>query len=142
MTSAPIHRLTATTPNGVAVGTMRAIVQDAYGSDAATVLRLAVIERPTIGDDGILVRVAAAGVDRGTWHVMTGLPYAVRLAGFGLRKPKASNPGRALAGTVESVGKDVTELKPGDEVYGTCDGSFAEFARAAASKLALKPANL
>jgi NADPH:quinone reductase-like Zn-dependent oxidoreductase len=106
------------------------------------VLRLAEIARPTIGDDTILVRVAAAGVDRGTWHVMTGLPYAMRFAGFGVRTPKAPNPGRALAGTVESVGKDVTEFQPGDEVYGTCDGSFAEYAAARAGRFAAKPANL
>ncbi len=73
---------------------------------------------------------------------MTGLPYPMRLAGFGVRAPKAPNPGRSLAGTVESVGKDVTEFKPGDEVYGTCDGSFAEYARAEPSMLAPKPANL
>ena len=72
------------------------------------------------------------------------LPTAtsIRFAGFGVRTPKAPNPGRSLAGTVESVGKDVTEFKPDDEIYGTCDGSFAEYARAEASKLALKPANL
>jgi NADPH:quinone reductase-like Zn-dependent oxidoreductase len=129
-------------PNESPAETMKAIVQDVYGTVPETVLRLAEIARPTIGDDEILVRVAAAGVDRGTWHVMTGLPYAIRLAGFGVRTPKAPNPGRALAGTVESVGKDVTGFKPGDEVYGTCDGSFAEYARAEATKLALKPANL
>jgi NADPH:quinone reductase-like Zn-dependent oxidoreductase len=121
--------------------TMKAIVQDAYGTDE-TVLRLAEIDRPTLDDDEILVRVAAASVDRGTWHLMTGLPYAMRLAGFGVRRPKAPNPGRSLAGTIESVGKDVTEFKPGDEVYGTCDGSFAEYARARAGLLARKPANL
>jgi len=92
--------------------------------------------------DEILVRVHAASVDRGTWHLMTGLPYPVRLAGFGLRRPKALNPGRSLAGTVESVGQNVTEFESGDEVYGTCDGSFAEYARARASTLAPKPANL
>jgi NADPH:quinone reductase-like Zn-dependent oxidoreductase len=124
------------------VETMSAIVQDRYGTAPEAVLRLAEIARPTIGDGEILVRVAAASVDRGTWHVMTGLPYAMRLAGFGVRSPKAPNPGRALAGTVESVGKDVTEFEPGDEVYGTCDGSFAEYARARASMLAPKPANL
>jgi hypothetical protein len=101
---------------------MSAIVQDGYGTVPAAALRLAAIARPTIGDDQVLVRVAAASVDRGTWHVMTGVPYAIRLAGFGVRAPKAPNPGRALAGTVEAVGKDVTEFKPGDEVYGTCDG--------------------
>ena len=110
---------------------MKAIVQDAYGT-ADDVLRLAEIDRPTIGDDEVLVRVAAASVDHGTWHLMTGLPYAMRLAGFGVRRPKAPNPGRSLAGTVESVGRDVTEFEPGDEVYGTGDGSFAEYARAAA----------
>jgi NADPH:quinone reductase-like Zn-dependent oxidoreductase len=73
---------------------------------------------------------------------MAGLPYPIRLAGFGARRPKGPNPGRNLAGTVESVGKDVTGFKPGDEVYGIGDGSFAEYARARAGKLALKPANL
>jgi NADPH:quinone reductase-like Zn-dependent oxidoreductase len=81
-------------------------------------------------------------VDRGTLHVMTGLPYAMRFAGFGVRAPKAANPGRAFAGTVESVGSAVTEFKPGDEVYGSCDGSFAEYVRAEVGKLAPKPVNL
>src|SRR3954447_6399579 len=72
---------------------------------------------------------------------MTGLPKAMRLMGFGVRAPKASNPGRALAGTVESVGTNVTEFKSGDEVYGSCDGSFAEYALVQTDKLALKPAN-
>jgi len=121
---------------------MKAIVQDDYGTAPEDVLRLAEIARPTIGDDEILVRVRAASVDRGTWHVMAGLPYPIRVAGFGLRRPKALNPGRSVAGAVESVGKDVTEFKPGDEVYGTCDGSFAEYARARAGRLAPKPANL
>ena len=116
--------------------TMSAIVQDAYGTAPEAVLRLAEIARPTIGDDEVLVRVAAASVDMGTWHCMTGMPYAMRLAGFGVRSPKASNPGRALAGTVESVGKNVTEFMPGDEVYGSCDGSFAEYARVETSMLA------
>jgi NADPH:quinone reductase-like Zn-dependent oxidoreductase len=106
------------------------------------VLRLAEIARPTIGDDEVLVRVRAASVDRGTWHLMTGLPSLMRIMGFGLRRPKAPNPGRSFAGTVESVGKNVTGFGPGEEVYGTCDGSFAEFARARAGKLAPKPANL
>jgi NADPH:quinone reductase-like Zn-dependent oxidoreductase len=121
---------------------MSAIVQDAYGTAPESVLRLAAIARPTIGDDQVLVRVAAASVDRGTWHIMTGLPYAIRFAGFGVRSPKATNPGRALTGTVEAVGKDVTEFTPGDDVFGTCDGSFAEYARAEVSKLARMPANL
>src|SRR3954471_20972874 len=135
MKTTPQARPTETIP---AVETMEAIVQEEYGSAPGAVLRLAEIARPTIGDDEILVRVAAAGVDRGTWHVMTGLPYAMRFAGFGVRAPKAPNPGRALAGTVAAVGKDVTEFNPGDEVYGTCDGSFAEYARVDQGKLALK----
>ena len=121
---------------------MQAIVQTRYGTTPETVLRLATIARPTIDDDEVLVRVAAASVDKGTWHVMTGLPYAMRLAGFGLRAPKAPNPGRCLAGTVESVGSGVTAFKTGDEVYGTCLGSFAEYASAKPSMLAAKPANL
>jgi NADPH:quinone reductase-like Zn-dependent oxidoreductase len=122
--------------------TMKAIVQDEYGTAPEDVLRLAEIARPTIGDAEVLVRVRAASVDRGTWHIMTGLPYAIRVAGFGLRRPKATNPGRSMAGTVESVGRDVTGFKPGDEVYGTCDGSFSEYARARASRIAPKPAKL
>jgi NADPH:quinone reductase-like Zn-dependent oxidoreductase len=121
---------------------MKAIVQDEYGTAPEDVLRLAEIDRPTVGDDEVLVRVAAASVDRGTWHVMAGLPYPIRLAGFGLRRPKGPNPGRSVAGTVESVGENVTGFEPGDEVYGTCDGSFAEYARAPSGRLAPKPANL
>jgi len=121
---------------------MRAIVQDEYGADPEAVLRLGEIAKPTIGDDEVLVHVRAASVDRGTWHVMAGRPYLIRALGFGLRAPKAPNPGRSLAGTVESVGKNVTELAAGDEVYGSCDGSFAEYARVALNKLALKPENL
>jgi NADPH:quinone reductase-like Zn-dependent oxidoreductase len=129
-------------PATAGVETMKAIVQDEYGSAPEGVLRLAEVARPTIGDDEILVHVRAASLDRGTWHLMAGLPYPMRVMGFGLRRPKAANPGRSMAGTVESVGKNVTEFKPGDEVYGTCDGSFAEYARARAGLLAPKPANL
>ncbi|MEA2190734.1 MAG: hypothetical protein QOI73_855 [Solirubrobacteraceae bacterium] len=123
--------------------TMRAIVQDAYGSSATAVLRLEEdVARPTIADDEVLVHVAAASVDRGTWHIMAGLPYPIRLAGFGLRAPKPLNPGRSLAGTIEVAGKGVTEFAAGDEVYGTCDGSFAQYACAHPSKLAMKPTTL
>jgi NADPH:quinone reductase-like Zn-dependent oxidoreductase len=124
------------------VDTMRAIVQNRYGSDPKDVLRLAEIPRPTIGPDEILIRVRAASVDRGTWHIMAGLPYPIRAAGFGLRRPKASNPGRSVAGIVASVGRDVTGFGPGDEVYGTVDGSFAEYAVARPGRLARKPVNL
>jgi NADPH:quinone reductase-like Zn-dependent oxidoreductase len=132
-----------TTPaKAAAVATMKAIVQDHYGASSEDVLRLAEVARPTIGDDEILVRVGAASVDRGTWHIMAGLPYPIRVAGFGLRRPKARNPGRSVAGTVVAVGTDVTQFAPGDDVYGTCDGSFAEYAAAKAARLARKPASL
>jgi NADPH:quinone reductase-like Zn-dependent oxidoreductase len=142
MRTARLDRPTGPTAVTAGVERMKAIAQDEYGSAPEDVLRLAEVARPTIGDDEILVRVAAASVDRGTWHLMAGVPYAMRVAGFGLRAPKAPNPGRSVAGTVESVGKDVTELEPGDEVYGTADGSFAEYTRARAGRLAAKPANL
>lgn len=130
-----------TQPQATAI-TMRAIVQDAYGVAPEEVLRTAEVERPAVGDGDILVRVAAASVDRGTWHVMAGLPYLMRAAGFGVRAPKAANPGRCFAGTVESVGKDVVGFSPGDEVFGTSEGSFAEFVAATPAKVALKPAGL
>jgi NADPH:quinone reductase-like Zn-dependent oxidoreductase len=120
---------------------MKAIVQDVYGS--ADVLALRDIDRPSVGDDEVLVRVRAAGVDPGVWHLMTGRPYLVRAFGFGLRKPKVRVRGRDLAGVVESVGARVTRLRPGDEVYGTCEtGSFAEYAAARQDRLAVKPTNL
>jgi NADPH:quinone reductase-like Zn-dependent oxidoreductase len=93
--------------------TMKAIVQDEYGSEPENVLRLSEIARPTIGDGEVLVRVRAASVDRGTWHLMTGLPKLMRIMGFGFRRPKASNPGRSLAGIVEAAGQNVTEFRPG-----------------------------
>jgi NADPH:quinone reductase-like Zn-dependent oxidoreductase len=120
---------------------MRAIVQDVYGSAPEAVLRIEEIERPVIGGDEILVRVNAASVDRGTWHVMAGLPYPIRAAGFGLRRPKHGNPGRSLAGTVEAVGAAATGFQPGDAVFGIGDGSFAEYVIARTDKLAPKPAN-
>jgi len=131
-----------TRPASAGTGTMRAIVQDRYGSDPAEVLRLATIARPAVGDGEVLVRVHAAGVDRGTWHLMTGLPKLMRLMGFGLRRPQQPNPGRGLAGSVVAVGRNVPTLEPGDEVYGTVEGSFAEFCRADPGRLARKPANL
>jgi NADPH:quinone reductase-like Zn-dependent oxidoreductase len=120
--------------------TMKAIVQDTYGS--AEVLELRDIDKPEIGDDEVLVRVHAAGVDQGVWHVMTGLPYPIRLAGYGLRAPKTPVPGADVAGVVETVGNDVTRFQPGDEVFGIAKGSYAEYAGARDDKLAPKPANL
>lgn len=120
--------------------TMKAVVQDAYGS--ADVLKLLDIATPQIGDGEVLVRVRAAGVDRGVWHLMTGLPYLLRLAGPALRAPKDRVRGSDLAGRVEAVGKDVTRFRPGDEVMGSSDGSFAGLASAQEDRLTPKPANL
>ncbi|MGH3507868.1 MAG: NAD(P)-dependent alcohol dehydrogenase [Nocardioidaceae bacterium] len=119
---------------------MKAIVQDKYGP--AEMLRLGDIDVPDIADDEVLVRVHAAGVDRGVWHLMTGLPYPVRLAGYGIRAPKNPVPGMDLAGVVERVGSSVTRFRPGDEVFGIGKGTFAEYARALEHKLAPRPANL
>ncbi len=119
---------------------MKAIVQDTYGSP--DVLELRDIDKPVVGDDDVLVRVHAAGVDPGVWHLMTGLPYLVRIVGYGLRKPKARVRGTDVAGRIEAVGKDVTQFQPGDEVFGACDGSFAEYACAREDKFVPKPENL
>lgn len=129
---------TPVTANGRAV--MHAIVQDAYGS--ADVLRLAEIDTPDIAPNEALIRVHAAGMDRGTWHLMAGQPYLMRLIGFGLRRPKQRVPGRDVAGTVVAVGSKVTRFQPGDEVFGIARGSFAEYAAAREGKLAHKPAGL
>jgi NADPH:quinone reductase-like Zn-dependent oxidoreductase len=118
---------------------VKAIVQNVYGE--TDVLRLRDIDPPALRPDDLLIRVHAAGVDRGVWHVMTGLPYPARLA-FGLRTPKNPVLGSDVAGTVEAVGADVTGFRPGDEVYGDAGGSFAELTRAPAGRCAPKPANL
>jgi NADPH:quinone reductase-like Zn-dependent oxidoreductase len=119
---------------------MKAIVQGMYGS--ADVLEFVDIDRPVIGDSDVLVRVHAASLHIGDWHVMTGLPYMLRFVGFGLRAPKIRVRGMDVAGTVESVGRNVSEFRLGDAVFGTCEGAFAEYARAPEKNLALKPANL
>ena len=119
---------------------MKAIVRYKYGSP--DVLELGNIDKPEIGEEEVLVRVRAAGVDRGVWHVMTGLPYAIRLAGYGLRAPKNPVVGSDVAGVVEEVGKNVSRFQPGDEVFGIGKGSFAEYVCAREEKLAPKPANL
>jgi NADPH:quinone reductase-like Zn-dependent oxidoreductase len=121
---------------------MRAVVQERYGPEPEDLFRVARIGMPSTGDGEVLVRVHAASVDRGTWHIMAGLPYPLRVAGFGLRRPKHANPGRCLAGTVEAIGDGVTGFVPGDEVYGTCNSSFADYAAAPADRLAPKPINL
>jgi NADPH:quinone reductase-like Zn-dependent oxidoreductase len=119
---------------------MKAVVQDTYGPPA--VLELREIDKPVVRDDDLLVRVRAAGVDPGVWHLMTGLPYLVRVMGYGLRTPKVGIRGRDVAGRVEAVGTNVTRFRPGAEVFGICDGSFAEYVCARPDKLAPKPANL
>jgi NADPH:quinone reductase-like Zn-dependent oxidoreductase len=119
---------------------MKAIAQRVYG--AADVLEFIDVDVPSIGDQDVLVRVHAAGLHVGDWHLMTGLPYLIRAAGFGLRAPNVRVRGIDVAGTVESIGPKVAEFKVGDPVFGTCDGAFAEYAAAPATNLALKPANL
>jgi NADPH:quinone reductase-like Zn-dependent oxidoreductase len=119
---------------------VKAIVQDRYGSP--DVLQLREIDPPVIGEDEVLVRVRAAGVDQGVWHLMAGLPYLMRIAGVGLRAPKNPVRGVDLAGRVEAVGQNVTGFQPGDDVFGTCRGSFAEYACARADRLVRKPASL
>src|SRR5207237_382776 len=104
---------------------MKAIVQDRYGSP--DVLELREIDRPVNGDDQVRVRVHMAGVDQGVEHEVAGLPYLFRIAGIGVRAPKNPIPGHDVAGTVEAVGEKVTGLRPGDEVFGTCRGAFAEY---------------
>jgi NADPH:quinone reductase-like Zn-dependent oxidoreductase len=115
---------------------MQAIVQDRYGP--AEVLALREVDRPVARPGEALVRVHAAGVEPGQWHLMTGLPLVVRL-GVGLRRPKVAVRGRALAGVVEAVGPGVSRVKPGAEVFGWSDGSFAEYVATAESNLAAKP---
>ncbi len=121
------------------VTTMRAITHTRYGG--ADVLHLAHVPRPAIAADQILVQVHAAGLDRGTEHLMTGKPYAMRL-GTGLRTPRNTVAGRDLAGIVAEVGSSVTRFRAGDHVYGVAPGSFAEYAVATEAKLARKPDRL
>jgi NADPH:quinone reductase-like Zn-dependent oxidoreductase len=120
--------------------TMRAMVQDEYGGPE--VLHAEQIDRPQIGDNEVLLRVHAAGVDRGAWHLIAGLPYPVRLAGYGVRAPKTRVRGREVAGSVAAVGANVTGFQVGEEVYGIAEGGFAEYATATPDKLAPKPASL
>jgi NADPH:quinone reductase-like Zn-dependent oxidoreductase len=118
----------------------QAIVQRSYGS--ADVLEFREVDMPTVGDSDVLIRVHAASLHIGDWHLMTGLPYMLRVVGFGLRAPKTPVRGIDVAGTIEAVGRNVTEFRAGDEVFGTCEGAFAEYARAPEISVALKPRNL
>ncbi len=116
---------------------MKAVVQRRYGSAA-----LGELDVPVPGQGEVLLEVRAAGVDMGTWHLLTGKPYLLRVIGFGLRGPKSPVPGHDVSGVVSAVGPGVTEFAVGDEVFGTCPGSFAEYAVAPVSQLARKPAGL
>jgi NADPH:quinone reductase-like Zn-dependent oxidoreductase len=118
---------------------MKAIVQDRYGSP--DVLQLEEIEKPVVGPDEVRVRVHAAAVNIGDWHLVTGTPYAGRLVA-GLLKPKHDVPGVDVAGHVEAVGSHVTQFRPGDAVFGWCRGAFAEYACAGAANFLPKPADL
>ena len=118
---------------------MRAFVQDRYGSP--DVLELRTIDKPVVKDDEVLVRVRAAAVNIGDWHLLRGVPYVMR-AVVGLRKPRRVVPGLDIAGEVEVIGRDVKQLRPGDEVFGWCRGAFAEYACAAEDHLLPKPGNL
>jgi NADPH:quinone reductase-like Zn-dependent oxidoreductase len=124
------------------VESMKAIVQDRYGD--VDVLDFRDIDQPVPKANQVLVRVHAAGLHRGDWHVMTGLPYLIRLVvpTLGLRGPKTPVLGMDVAGTVEAVGEQVTRFRPGDAVFGWCDGAFAEYAIAPEDQLAAKPADL
>jgi NADPH:quinone reductase-like Zn-dependent oxidoreductase len=121
---------------------MKAIVQDRYGD--VDVLDFRDIDQPVPKDNEVLVEVRAAGLHRGDWHIMTGLPYLIRVVvpTLGLRKPKVPVLGMDVAGTVEAVGQKVTRFQPGDEVFGWADGAFAEYASAPEDHLAAKPATV
>jgi NADPH:quinone reductase-like Zn-dependent oxidoreductase len=118
---------------------MKAIVQTRYGSP--DVLQLKDADKPVVKDDEVLIRVCAAAVNIGDWHLLRGVPYVVRLVA-GLRRPRREIPGLDVAGQVEAVGANAKQFRPGDEVFGWCRGAFAEYACAAASSLLSKPSNL
>jgi NADPH:quinone reductase-like Zn-dependent oxidoreductase len=135
----PDTSLHGPTAPGVLPRTMQAVVQHAYGD--ADQMHLAEVEVPSLRDDEALVAVQAAGIDRGTWHLLHGTPLAVRAA-IGLRRPRRPVMGLDLCGTVVAVGSQVTRVRPGDRVFGTGRGSFAQYTAARESKLALAPVSL
>src|SRR3954449_5978584 len=118
---------------------MKAIVQDKYGSP--DVLQFKDIDKPLVNDDEVLVRVHAAAVNIGDWHLVRGVPYVMRMV-VGLRRPKREIPGTDAAGRVEAVGGGVKQFRPDDEVFGWCEGAFAEYACAPEDNFLPKPANI
>ena len=131
-----LHQERTTTRPGK---TMKAIVHERYGMP--DVLELREVDLPVIADDQVLLRVHASSANPAEWYGVTG-PYFARLFGGGLRAPKSTKVGADVAGVVESVGKDVTEFQPGDEVFGTSPGAWAEYAPAREVRLVRKPANV
>jgi NADPH:quinone reductase-like Zn-dependent oxidoreductase len=122
--------------------TMTSVIQERYGGEPEAVFRLGSRPVPVPQADEVLVRVAGSSVDRGTWHLMAGLPYPIRFAGFGVRRPRFANPGMNLSGTVSAVGAGVTAFGPGDEVFGMGRATLAEFAIASPAQLARKPGSI
>src|SRR5437764_11546581 len=131
-------------PNHLGGRLMKAIVSTKYGSP--DVLQLKEVEKPTPRDNEVLVKVHAASVNAGDWHLLRGKPFSMRLMGFGLLKPKHTILGAAMAGRVEAVGRNVKQLQPGDEIFGDLTksgwGAFAEYVCAREDELELKPANM
>jgi len=119
---------------------MKAIVYTQYGPP--DVLQFTEVATPTPADNEVLIKLCAASVNPLDWYLMRGEPFLARPMMGGLLKPKVTRPGVDLAGQVEAVGRNVTQFKPGDEVFGACRGAFAEYACAIEDKLALKPANI
>jgi NADPH:quinone reductase-like Zn-dependent oxidoreductase len=117
-----------------------AIVYHDYGTP--DVLRLEKVEKLLPNDNQVLVKVRAAAANPLDWHYIRGTPYVMRVLGVGFSKPKDPRLGVDLAGVVEAVGKNVTQFKPGDEVFGTGRGAFGEYARSSQNRIALKPANI
>jgi NADPH:quinone reductase-like Zn-dependent oxidoreductase len=135
----PTGQLLAPNPATTQEQPMQAILHSRYGPPDG--LELNDIDQPVVTDDAVLVRVHAAAVGKGDWLTVQGLPYVARLR-YGLPKPKHNVPGFDVAGRIEAVGPNVTQLQPGDAVFGWCDGSFAEYASVPQGQLVLKPANL
>ncbi len=127
-------------PTTLQTKTMKAIVQDRYGSPE--VLKLMQVDKPVLQDDDVLVRVHAAGVNWADWATMRGVPYLFRMMFGGLHRPKIAIRGSDIAGTVEAVGTHVRRLRPGDEVFGWCEGAFAEYVSAGEAHFAAKPEHL